>query len=119
MRVCVCLDAPCVVVGYLLRPATHLLPAQLTPPHHTTPHHTIAPSLLAQRGYRHFDTAAVYRNEEAVGRAVRDSGLPRESVFVTTKLAPKEQVGGCLWAHVEWLGFVVRRVCVCGYVEWG
>lgn len=45
-----------------------------------------------QRGYRHIDTAAVYRNEEAVGRAIRDSGLPRESVFVTTKLAPKDQV---------------------------
>lgn len=45
-----------------------------------------------QRGYRNIDTAAVYRNEEAVGRAIRDSGLPRESVFVTTKLAPNDQV---------------------------
>lgn len=45
-----------------------------------------------QRGYRHIDTAAVYRNEEEVGRAVRDSGLPREAVFVTSKLAPKDQV---------------------------
>lgn len=34
----------------------------------------------------------MYRNEEAVGRAIRDSGLPREAVFVTSKLAPKEQV---------------------------
>lgn len=37
-------------------------------------------------GYRHIDTAQVYRNEEAVGQAVRDSGIPRNEVFVTTKL---------------------------------
>jgi 2,5-diketo-D-gluconate reductase A len=39
-------------------------------------------------GYRHLDTATFYRNETEVGRAVRDSGLPREEVFVTTKLPP-------------------------------
>lgn len=39
-----------------------------------------------QAGYRHVDTAAAYGNEEGVGRAVRGSGLPREKVFVTTKL---------------------------------
>ncbi|NBE94732.1 aldo/keto reductase [Nonomuraea sp. KC401] len=38
-------------------------------------------------GYRHIDTAAAYGNEEGVGRAVRASGLRREKVFVTTKLA--------------------------------
>lgn len=37
-------------------------------------------------GYRHIDTAFAYGNEADVGRAVRDSGLPREQVFVTTKL---------------------------------
>ena len=37
-------------------------------------------------GYRHVDTAMVYGNEKNVGRAVRDSGLKREEVFVTTKL---------------------------------
>ena len=37
-------------------------------------------------GYRHIDTAAIYRNEESVGRAIRDSGIPREEIFVTTKL---------------------------------
>ncbi len=37
-------------------------------------------------GYRHIDTAAAYMNEEAVGAAVRESGLPREEVFVTSKL---------------------------------
>jgi diketogulonate reductase-like aldo/keto reductase len=39
-------------------------------------------------GYRHLDTATFYRNEEQVGRALRDSGLAREDVFVTTKLWP-------------------------------
>jgi len=37
-------------------------------------------------GYRHIDTAAAYENEEGVGQAVRESGIPREDVFVTTKL---------------------------------
>ncbi|MGQ0752349.1 MAG: aldo/keto reductase [Betaproteobacteria bacterium] len=37
-------------------------------------------------GYRHVDTASFYDNEADVGRAVRESGLPREQVFVTTKL---------------------------------
>jgi methylglyoxal/glyoxal reductase len=37
-------------------------------------------------GYRHIDTAAIYRNEESVGRAIKDSGIPREEIFVTTKL---------------------------------
>ena len=36
--------------------------------------------------YRHIDTAAIYKNEESVGRAIRDSGLPRQEIFVTTKL---------------------------------
>lgn len=37
-------------------------------------------------GYRHIDTARVYKNEESVGRAIKDSGIPREDIFVTTKL---------------------------------
>ncbi|MEV4556201.1 aldo/keto reductase [Kitasatospora sp. NPDC049285] len=37
-------------------------------------------------GYRLLDTAAAYGNEEAVGRAVKNSGIPREELFVTTKL---------------------------------
>lgn len=40
-------------------------------------------------GYRHIDTATMYANEDEVGRAVRDSGLPRDEVFVTTKLLPE------------------------------
>lgn len=37
-------------------------------------------------GYRHIDSAAAYFNEEDVGKAVRDSGIPREEIFVTSKL---------------------------------
>jgi 2,5-diketo-D-gluconate reductase A len=37
-------------------------------------------------GYRHVDTATTYRNQEEVGRAIRDSGLDRRDVFLTTKL---------------------------------
>jgi diketogulonate reductase-like aldo/keto reductase len=39
-----------------------------------------------QAGYRHIDTAAAYRNEKGVGKAVANSGIPREDIFVTTKL---------------------------------
>lgn len=37
-------------------------------------------------GYRHIDTAAVYENEEGVGRAIAESGIPREELYITTKL---------------------------------
>jgi diketogulonate reductase-like aldo/keto reductase len=41
-------------------------------------------------GYRHFDTATMYANEADMGRALRDSGLPRDEVFLTTKLRASE-----------------------------
>jgi 2,5-diketo-D-gluconate reductase A len=44
-----------------------------------------------QAGYRHIDTAAAYGNEREVGRAVKNCGLPREDVFVTTKLWNADQ----------------------------
>lgn len=43
-------------------------------------------STALEVGYRHIDTAASYGNEEAVGRAIQASGLPREQLFITTKL---------------------------------
>lgn len=42
-------------------------------------------------GYRHIDTAMIYRNEEGVGAAVNAAGIPREDVFVTTKLWNADQ----------------------------
>jgi diketogulonate reductase-like aldo/keto reductase len=42
-------------------------------------------------GYRHIDTAQLYGNEESVGRAVRESGVPREELYITTKFAPSRR----------------------------
>ena len=42
-------------------------------------------------GYRHLDCAAIYRNEASLGRAVRESGIPREEIFVTSKLWTKKR----------------------------
>jgi len=42
-------------------------------------------------GYRHIDTAQEYGNEESVGRALRESGVAREDVFVTTKFFPQRE----------------------------
>jgi 2,5-diketo-D-gluconate reductase A len=42
-------------------------------------------------GYRHIDTAMIYRNEGAVGRAIAKSGIPRDELFVTTKLWNSDQ----------------------------
>ncbi|KAG6615273.1 putative aldehyde reductase [Phytophthora cinnamomi] len=39
-----------------------------------------------KQGYRHIDTAQYYENEADVGRAIKDSGIPRDEIFVTTKL---------------------------------
>jgi diketogulonate reductase-like aldo/keto reductase len=39
-----------------------------------------------KHGYLHFDTAAVYRNEEDVGKAIKKSGIQRDKLFVTTKI---------------------------------
>jgi 2,5-diketo-D-gluconate reductase A len=59
-----------------------------------------------EAGYRHIDTATMYRNEAEVGRAVADSGSKREDVFITTKL-PAERAGQerkTLEASLEALG---------------
>jgi 2,5-diketo-D-gluconate reductase A len=52
-----------------------------------------ATSAALEIGYRHIDTAQMYRNEREVGIAVRESGIPRDQVFVTSKLnnGPRER----------------------------
>lgn len=45
-------------------------------------------------GFRHIDTASLYGNERSVGRAIQESGIPREEFFVTTKLWHTEQGAG-------------------------
>ncbi|WP_079078344.1 aldo/keto reductase [Streptomyces sp. CdTB01] len=53
----------------------------------TPPDETIAAVTAAlELGYRHIDTAAAYGNEREVGQAIRDSGVPREEIFVETKI---------------------------------
>jgi 2,5-diketo-D-gluconate reductase A len=42
-------------------------------------------------GYRHIDTAQAYGNEESVGQGLRESGVPREEVFITTKFFPRRE----------------------------
>lgn len=41
-------------------------------------------------GYRYIDTAHAYQNERSVGQAIKDSGIPRDSIWVTSKLWPNE-----------------------------
>src|ERR1022692_629204 len=57
-------------------------------------------------GYRHIDTATMYGNEAEVGRALRDSGLDRRDVFVTTKMPPSSagQERATLTASLRALG---------------
>lgn len=44
-----------------------------------------------EAGYRHIDTASAYKNEVGVGKAIRESGIPREELFVTTKVWNSDQ----------------------------
>src|SRR3954454_21223553 len=47
-----------------------------------------ASAAALEAGYRHLDTATVYGNEREVGRALAESGVPRDEVFLTTKCPP-------------------------------
>jgi 2,5-diketo-D-gluconate reductase A len=52
-------------------------------------------------GYRHIDTASRYENEGAVGRGIRSSGVPREEIFVTTKLRGSDMAADAARAALE------------------
>lgn len=52
-------------------------------------------------GYRHIDTAAGYNNEPEVGEAVRASGVPRDQIFITTKIRPEDLAAGDMQRAVE------------------
>jgi 2,5-diketo-D-gluconate reductase A len=52
-------------------------------------------------GYRHIDTAAKYANEDAVGRGIRMSGVPRSELFITTKLRGSDMAAGRTRAGLE------------------
>ena len=52
-------------------------------------------------GYRHIDTAHAYQNERGVGQAVKESGIPREEVWITSKLWPSEYGEGKTMAGID------------------
>jgi diketogulonate reductase-like aldo/keto reductase len=52
-------------------------------------------------GYRHIDTAHAYQNERSVGKAIKASGIPREEIFVTSKLWPSEYGEGVTMQGID------------------
>lgn len=54
-----------------------------------------------EAGYRHIDTAEGYKNEEFVGKAIADSSVARNDIFLTTKVAPESFAPGQIMGHVE------------------
>ena len=54
-----------------------------------------------ETGYRHIDTAAIYQNERGVGKAVKKSGIPREELFITTKVWNDNQRNGTVMEGFE------------------
>ena len=72
--------------------------------------------LALEAGYRHIDTAAAYGNEAEVGQALRDSGIPREDVFVTSKIWIQdygyEAAGRALRASLTRLGTDFLDLCL-------
>jgi diketogulonate reductase-like aldo/keto reductase len=51
---------------------------------------TAAVITALQCGYRHIDTASMYKNHRAIQEGVRTSGVPREEIFITSKISPQE-----------------------------
>jgi glycerol 2-dehydrogenase (NADP+) len=62
-----------------------------------------AVKVALKNGYRHIDTAAVYGNEEEVGQGIKDSGVPRSDIFITTKLwnTDHDNVQGAIEASLK------------------
>lgn len=65
-----------------------------------------AVKVALQNGYRHIDTAAIYGNEEEVGKGIKDSGVPRSEIYVTTKLwnADHKRAAAALDTSLQKLG---------------
>ena len=63
-------------------------------------------SVLAalKAGYRHIDTAHAYQNERSVGQAVKDSGIPREEIWITSKPRVPSPTAGRLQRCLEGTG---------------
>ncbi|ETK85877.1 hypothetical protein F441_09551 [Phytophthora nicotianae CJ01A1] len=71
-----------------LLPSGHPIPSVALGVYQSAPGSETYDAVLAalKLGYRHIDTATVYRNESDVGKAIRDSGIPRNEIFVTSKI---------------------------------
>lgn len=54
-----------------------------------------------ENGYRHFDSAQLYSNEEVVGKGIHKSSVPREDFFITTKLSTRKGISSIDWAVAE------------------
>lgn len=96
------------------RPAVHIpqlgLGTYLSPPERT-----LASCLSAlETGYRHIDTAQYYANEEEVGQAIKQSGIPRPDIFVTTKIL---KVTGSVDDNYANLLDSVNKIDEGGYVD--
>ena len=61
--------------------------------------HAISEAL--RLGYRHIDTAHAYQNERSVGKAIKENGIPREEIFVTSKLWPSEYGEGITMEGID------------------
>ncbi|MGN8819284.1 aldo/keto reductase [Atopobiaceae bacterium HCP3S3_A4] len=75
-----------------------------------------------QLGFRHIDTATSYHNEEMVGRAIEESGIPRESLFITSKLWNDDQgyeetlaafERSCQWLGTDYLDLYLIHWPIC------
>ena len=62
---------------------------------------TIEVDMAIDNGYRHFDTAQAYRNEEVLGQSIGKSGVAREDFFITTKLNTFAGYHGKEWVQSE------------------
>jgi diketogulonate reductase-like aldo/keto reductase len=62
-------------------------------------------------GYRHIDTAKLYGNEDAIGQAIKECGVPRDQIFITTKLWNDQH------DHVEKAFEESLKDLDCGYVD--
>jgi len=70
-----------------------------------------AVSWALEAGYRHIDTAKFYKNEKSVGKAIRESGIPREKIWVTTKLFPTD------FFHIEQAFETSLKKLGLGYID--
>jgi glycerol 2-dehydrogenase (NADP+) len=70
-------------------------------------------------GYRHIDTAAGYGNEAEVGKGIRDSEVPRDQIFVTTKLdnCDHKDVEDALNRSLEKLGTAYLDLCTYSFIR--